>query len=70
MSFGGDDSNKSIADKTTERESKNTIATVQTGVGFSQAAVSANLTNNLKSQSNYRRVLIGPNGTNATVTSN
>jgi len=28
MSFGGDDSNKSIADKTTERESKNTTATM------------------------------------------
>ena len=59
MSFG-DDSSKSIADKTTERESKNTIATMRTGgVGVSsQAAASATLTNHFKS-GNHRRMIIG-----------
>lgn len=59
MSFG-DDSSKSIADKTTERESKNTNATMRTGgVGVSSsAAASATLTAHFKSGNN-RRMIIG-----------
>ena len=30
MSFGGDDASQSLAEKTTERESKNTTATMRT----------------------------------------
>ena len=57
------DQSQSIAEKTTERESKNTNATLRTG-GFgvtSSAAQSATLTNHFKSQSNYRRIIIGAN---------
>ena len=50
MSFVANDTNKSIADKTTERESKNTNATLRTGGCVSlSAAASATLTNQFKS---------------------
>lgn len=55
MSFGVDGVSKSITDRTTERESKNTNATLQTAIGLSSAA-SANLTNHFKSTQNHRRL--------------
>jgi len=59
MSFG-DDSNKSIAEKTTERESKNTTATMAGGI--SAGASGGTLSNQFfafSKQSQNRRMIIG-----------
>mmetsp|Transcript_1316 Transcript_1316/g.1783 ORF Transcript_1316/g.1783 Transcript_1316/m.1783 type:complete len:85 (-) Transcript_1316:1432-1686(-) len=66
MSFVADDSSKSIADKTTERESKNTNATLRTGGCVSiSAAASTTLTNQFKSTQKRTISLWGASNFNA-----